>query len=208
MKCTHCNGSDFDTASSPSTGRATCRGCGSSAEFPPIGDNLTATEQTELKYSNHTPGHIYKVWLHIEELDEHGDPEDDEPTPPKQYGEFDTLPAAQEAVDLILSGHDYRPRPSAPDKNGEHTPGPWTIPGSANLVGTKNPRRLIAETHGENSTANARLIASAPALLASVEELRDCLAAWVDIADAEDLREYDFEALQNATAALAKAKGN
>jgi len=56
MKCTHCNGLDFDTASSPSTGRATCRGCGTSAEFPPIGDNLTATEQAELKYSNHTPG--------------------------------------------------------------------------------------------------------------------------------------------------------
>jgi hypothetical protein len=69
--------------------------------------------------------HTFKVWMHIEELDEFGDPQDDEPTTPKQYGEFATLPAAQEAVDLVMSGHDYRPRPSAPDKSEAHTPGPW-----------------------------------------------------------------------------------
>jgi hypothetical protein len=138
VKCTHCNGFDFDTASSPSTGRATCRGCGSSAEFPPIGDNLTATEQAELKYSNHTPG-------------------------------------------------------------------PWTIPGSANLVGTENPRRLIAETHGENSTANARLIAAAPELLASLEYLM--AHRTTAEADCDEAMRCGV-AQARARLAIAQAKGN
>jgi len=37
MKCKHCGGHDFDTASAASTPLATCRGCGSSVPFPPIG---------------------------------------------------------------------------------------------------------------------------------------------------------------------------
>jgi len=47
-------------------------------------------------------GHTYKIWIHIEELDEYGDSLEDEPTLPEQYGEFYTLDEAQEALALII----------------------------------------------------------------------------------------------------------
>jgi hypothetical protein len=154
--------------------------------------------------------HTFRIWLHIEEIDEHGYPEETEPTLPAQYGEFDTLPAAQEAVELIMSGHDYRPRPSAPDKNGAHTPGPWSFTRRntgcnryANVLSQDGRRIAFVYSEGskysiENAEANARLIAAAPALLNMLQRMLDetagggrpCLCT-----------------LEHARNALAKAKG-
>ena len=145
----------------------------------------------------------YKIWLHIEEIDEHGYPEDDEPTLPTPYGEFDTLDAAQEAVDLVMSGHDYRPRPSAPDKSEtKHTQGPW----KAKKLGDMGFR--ISHKHQDGidhylchgyDEKNAELIAAAPSLLNMLQRMLDetsgggrpCLCT-----------------LEHARNALAQAKGN
>ena len=64
-------------------------------------------------------------------------------------------------------------KPIANDlRETEHTPGPWEIPYSPDLIGivrADGSRKLIAQTHGENFAANARLIAAAPELLAALE---------------------------------------
>lgn len=54
---------------------------------------------------------------------------------------------------------------------------------------------------------NARLIAASPELLAALEACRTALANWVEIADKEDERISDVEALVTAAIAIAKAKG-
>jgi hypothetical protein len=78
-------------------------------------------------------------------------------------------------------------------KTTKHTPGPWIIPGSSNLVGTENPRRLIAETHGLNSAANARLIAAAPAMLKALKMIDANAAESV-----EWIRRHTREAIAQA----------
>ena len=81
-------------------------------------------------------------------------------------------------------------------KTTNHTPKPWTIPFSHDLVGIERAdgtRQLIAQTHGENFEANARLISAAPELLAALENI---LAANPDLAEVCD----------EARAAIAKAK--
>jgi hypothetical protein len=88
-------------------------------------------------------------------------------------------------------------------KGTTHTPGPWSIPGSANLVGTEGEgRRLVAETHGANFEANAVLIAAAPDMLASLIELTEWLRWHVGPADGEI-----HGLLINAVAVIASAKG-
>lgn len=44
-------------------------------------------------------------------------------------------------------------------------------------------------------------------LLVSVKELRACLSNWVEIADEDDERQYDDDAIYNADKAIAKAEG-
>lgn len=66
--------------------------------------------------------HTYKVWLHIEEIDEDGDPTEDEPTMPEQLGEYDALDEAQAVIDAVMSDTDAGPRPSAPEESEGHAP--------------------------------------------------------------------------------------
>lgn len=82
-----------------------------------------------------------------------------------------------------------------------HTPGPWTIlnRGYKSHV-TDSDMRWNAEVVGPGHTANARLIAAAPDLLAALEILVfDCEAHGLDDNDAH---------LREARAAIARAKGN
>jgi hypothetical protein len=68
--------------------------------------------------------------------------------------------------------------------NNKHTPGPWMIQsqGPTEHVYVIDERRMgfvcrMDEGTQEQRTSNARLIASAPDLLASLEECRDLLIA-------------------------------
>jgi len=63
---------------------------------------------------------------------------------------------------------------------------------------------LIAHCQPEHSG----LFAAAPELLAACKELKDCLFRWMEIAEENDKRDYDDEAVAKATAAIAKAEGN
>ncbi len=88
----------------------------------------------------------------------------------------------------------------------EHTPGPWEIKSPIELpqelIGPVDPQGgawMTAGTIGGNDKANARLIASAPELLAAAEQVCD------EMEDVVEWTENDcFQALK---AAVAKAKG-
>jgi hypothetical protein len=53
----------------------------------------------------------------------------------------------------------------------------------------------------------AALFAAAPELLEACKQLHNCLSDWVEIADSDDLRDSDSEAIQLSVAAIAKAEG-
>jgi len=95
-----------------------------------------------------------------------------------------------------------------------HTPGPWH--------GRNNPdfrSREVFDPNGwrvadcrttknyEEEEANARLIAAAPELLEALDLTLHSLENWMAIADEEDRRDYDDEAVAKARAAIAKAGG-
>lgn len=61
----------------------------------------------------------------------------------------------------------------------------------------------VRETTRELKAARDTVAAMLAALTLGIE----CLAAWMEIADPEDVREYDEDALEAMRAALAKAKG-
>lgn len=98
----------------------------------------------------------------------------------------------------------------------KHTPGPWTAielrGGQHHIVGTAFDDSVAVTCypfHGAPArAANARLIAAAPDLLAALRKVSTCLAAWMEIADPGDLREYDDEALGEALAAINQATGD
>jgi len=84
----------------------------------------------------------------------------------------------------------------------QHTPGPWQVNdntlGEFSILNSRGDMRVATVAFGQVAdTANARLIASAPDLLAVLEQVRDFWAGG----DAP-------EALENAIhAAIARAKG-
>jgi streptomycin 6-kinase len=55
--------------------------------------------------------------------------------------------------------------------------------------------------------ALARAIAEAPAMLEALRDVTECLANWIEIADDEDQRGEDHQALSNARAILARIDG-
>lgn len=88
-----------------------------------------------------------------------------------------------------------------------HTPGPWTVykneplDGSRHVaLGSKYERAIVA---GKSATANARLIAAAPDLLAACEAAIDGIEEWNDFAETDKIE----EAVALLVAAIAKAKG-
>jgi hypothetical protein len=94
----------------------------------------------------------------------------------------------------------------------EHTPGPWLYrePQDDEL------HEIYSESSGDlicypvwthNQRANIPLIAAAPELLAACKQLHNCLSDWMEIADSDDLRDSDSEAIELSFAAIAKAEG-
>jgi hypothetical protein len=65
-------------------------------------------------------------------------------------------------------------------------------------------RGAVAERHEVN---NAKLMCKAPDLHRALEATLACLKNWMEIADDDDVRDYDFEAVAMAEAALAGASG-
>jgi hypothetical protein len=97
-----------------------------------------------------------------------------------------------------------------------HTPTPWTIsrlatPDYAPEFGifSGDSAHSLARVIGENSEADARLIAAAPDLLAALEECVTRLAALDyrirSLTDADT--DYELGEVMRSRAAIAKAKG-
>ena len=91
----------------------------------------------------------------------------------------------------------------------DHTPGPWTLIEDGQIVSSHNVRGhegLIAQVYRYGTAAearqNERLLAAAPELLATVEELREFCSFIFDRAN--DLQ----EAMDRADAVIAKARGH
>jgi hypothetical protein len=60
---------------------------------------------------------------------------------------------------------------------------------------------------GRDKRESQRLMAAAPELLAACRMLRACLADWCEIAEDDDQRDDDHQAMRDAQAAIAKAEG-
>jgi hypothetical protein len=99
-----------------------------------------------------------------------------------------------------------------------HTQGPWRIgepsDGFIGNVLADNPRRLLAQVtvqDGEQTLANARLIAAAPDMLAALEAVIDDLEEHIGVAVDHYASERWLEGararLGAAQMAIAKAKG-
>ena len=92
-----------------------------------------------------------------------------------------------------------------------HTQGPWRIgeprDGFIGNVLADNPRRLLAQVtvqDGEQTLANARLIAAAPDMLDALETALEML---VDSWGEEQIAAGDDQVANVLKAAIAKAKG-
>jgi len=126
----------------------------------------------------------------------------------------------------------------APGTHAQHTPGPWTVGSGdaqgpkgvfvgegdnrkavAMLTGTFVPRNGYAVDEGDDGwpherTANARLIAAAPAMLEALRDCRESLEAALEhitkdgmTDEHEELYYLGIAASDNAKAALAAAEG-
>lgn len=92
--------------------------------------------------------------------------------------------------------------------NTKHTPGPWVVSLSPNLVGAIDDggeRETVAETVGPNKEANAHLIAAAPDLL----EACKMMLLWLETPKTAELNSASWrECLPKGRAAIAKALGS
>lgn len=108
------------------------------------------------------------------------------------------------------------PKPDAQPVTAAHTPGPWRLGDAGKTIfGPKTDQpapAIIAEAvastrvSAEERRANARLIASAPALLANLQRLADAVAAHRESLTIAALNEL-CEAEDDARAALQMARG-
>lgn len=99
----------------------------------------------------------------------------------------------------------------------DHTPGPWSADygdfsaycetGAEVCKATKGNHDDGTSIPEDEMEANLRLVAAAPELLAACRMLRACLADWCEIAEDDDQRDDDHQAMRDAQAAIAKAEG-
>lgn len=89
-----------------------------------------------------------------------------------------------------------------------HTPGPWGYwaDGYGDYHIGPLAGGMVAGVFSRNGD-DARLITAAPDMLAALEATLAGLEAWVEIADDDDKRDSDNEAIAMARVAIAKAKG-
>ncbi len=89
--------------------------------------------------------------------------------------------------------------------NQKHTPGPWEVhelaDGPSKTIGPLGV--FVAQTIGGNDTANARLIAAAPDLLAACKETLQCC----DAINQDDADLLPSDTISQIEAAIAKAEG-
>jgi hypothetical protein len=89
----------------------------------------------------------------------------------------------------------------------KHTKGPWHYLPLSGEITALDDRYIVADVGNNQSQermANAHIIAAAPELLESIKELVQCLGNWVEIADKEDWRDYDGEAISRAEKLIAR----
>ena len=88
----------------------------------------------------------------------------------------------------------------------EHTPGPWMVDTETGVVVRRSSfRGVVASIHPYNRTANARLIAAAPDMLAELEDMTN--VAEKAIIASGTYAEFAAIRVERARAAIAKAKG-
>jgi hypothetical protein len=89
--------------------------------------------------------------------------------------------------------------------NNTYTPGPWEVSPYYNITsrnGTIAKTEQMPGNFDSERTANARLIAAAPDLLSALERAEAALSWFIN-----DEGECDIEALDEAKAVIAKARG-
>ena len=98
--------------------------------------------------------------------------------------------------------------------NGKHTPGPWCFHGQHSEIHSaidENGNQVIADMNSDNdftrevNAANARLIASAPDLLAALDALVQRCVSLDRSATHEGM--LNCEAMAHARTAIARARG-
>lgn len=120
------------------------------------------------------------------------------------------------AARLRCSKCNGRPAEHAAAVSAQHTPGPWVV---QKVDGSRWPIAgpdwpgggIVAEVNvcrGPDASANARLIASAPELLAALEPFAEAAERWIANAEARGDR-YGIKAADwsRARSAIAKARG-
>lgn len=88
-----------------------------------------------------------------------------------------------------------------------HTPGPWTFDGPAHNIivwGPQPEHRVCFMTSDGPTSANARLIAAAPDMLAALEHARDFIIGLGQTSD--DWPRDPYEATAKIETAIAKAR--
>lgn len=94
-----------------------------------------------------------------------------------------------------------------------HTPGPWLVRGTdvygagVKVASAPSMRQTAGSTVGhEQATANARLVAASPELVASLREMVDLYTELVNSGDAGFWDPETEKQVQRARAAIAKAE--
>lgn len=87
----------------------------------------------------------------------------------------------------------------------EHTPGPWTNPWDHLIQGAGGAP--VCEVHGQHMSANARLIAAAPELLAALKLAADAIDYAQAQVDSENDRHNLLVRLAQVKRVIAKAEG-
>ena len=104
------------------------------------------------------------------------------------------------------------------DIMSKHTKTPWRLGGFASIWSGVQEQSAISSDLvcvlpelDENREGNAefiiRAVNSHDALVEALEEARNCLATWMEIAEPNDVRGYDEDAIKQIDKALKLAKG-
>lgn len=87
----------------------------------------------------------------------------------------------------------------------QHTPGPWRLANGVQIRSDKDQIAKVWMMRNGEGVANARLIAAAPELLATLEETLEEGLGWCDDSTGCDGSTLGW--VQRARAAIAKARG-
>ena len=86
------------------------------------------------------------------------------------------------------------------------------LPWGFGKVGNNYDQWMVYDNSGKtiaiilDGKPKAALFAAAPELMESLEETLKCLESWMEIADDDDRRDYDYEAVKKARSVLEEIK--